>query len=191
MKKLITLILIFTTFNGYNQIIKDFPTDENGDVNFNEVVQIEDVNKDELYLRGIQYFANEFKSANDVIQMKDKEASIIIGKGFTNFYVTVLGVPSEINLWFSIKIQSKDGRYKYEIYDLYYKTVDGQMAGTVVPFSNWFDESNYFKRNGKVRTINEQYKDKTLSEIESLKESIKTSMEKSTSSIESSSSDDW
>lgn len=191
MKKLIALILTFTTLNGYSQIIEDFPTDENGDVNFNEVVQVDGASKNELFLRSVQYFANEFKSANDVIQMKDKESAIIIGKGLTSFYITFMGTVSEMNLWFSIKIQSREGRYKYEIYDFYYKSVSGQYSGMTGTMNQWFDKENYFKKNGKVRTINEQYKEKTLEEIRNLKLSIKTSMEKNTSHIDSASSADW
>lgn len=56
-----------------------------------------------LYSNGLSFFANTFKSSNDVIQMKDSESGKIIGKGIAD------------NRDVKITISCKDGKYKYDI----------------------------------------------------------------------------
>jgi hypothetical protein len=56
-----------------------------------------------LYSNALEFFALEFKSANNVIQMKDAETGKVIGKGIVD--------DREI----TISITCKDGKYKYDI----------------------------------------------------------------------------
>jgi len=167
MKQITTLVLLFFMCALNAQIIKDFPVDEAGAINFNQVVAVDSVSQAELYARAKIFFANNFKSAKNVIEMEDKDTGTIIGKGNTNFTVLL----TNITMSFSIKIQAKDGRYKYEIYDI---TYPGQYGN--FPASDWFSEEAYYKKNGKPRSINETYKEKTLAAIESLKKSIAEAM---------------
>lgn len=79
-------------------------------VNYSEVVSSQS-SKDVLYDRALEWFALSFKSSNDVIQIKDKEAGKIVGS-FTVF--SSEGGPVVAN----IIVLVKDNRYKYSITDI-------------------------------------------------------------------------
>lgn len=68
--------------------------------------------KSTLFSNGLTWFAYQFKSSNDVIQMKDLESGKIIGKGIFE-YINLNGelIPRHV----VITLTAKDGRYKYEI----------------------------------------------------------------------------
>jgi hypothetical protein len=75
--------------------------------------KVYDVNatKDELFLRAKSFFLRSFPNTKDVIQDADKESGIISGKGNFNLSQTLLTC--------TIRIFTKDGKYKAEIFDFY------------------------------------------------------------------------
>lgn len=91
-----------------------------GNVCYSEVVKMDSVKKEELYLRANQWFAKSYKSANNVIQLNDKQAGQIIGKGVEKVDTKYNDVYGTTNLHYTITISLKDGRYKYDISQLYY-----------------------------------------------------------------------
>lgn len=176
MKKLFIIALLFIPISGYCQLLDGLPTDENGKLYFSEVVQLDSVPKDVIYLQSNQFFMDIFKSSKDVIQFDDKEAGILVGKGFSTAYFTAWGsnkIP--IQLWYTIKIQSKEGRYKYEIYNLEYKS-SGDSNGLTPEVI--FNKNTYYKKNGEPNQIFAQYKIITIVEIQNIIKSIKTTMAK-------------
>jgi len=174
---------------SFGQVIDELPTDESGNINYNEVITLDSVTSDELYLRAKKFFVDTFKSANDVIQMDDKEASIIIGKGFNDIYIKIAGPPTAIQMWYSIKIQGRDGRYKYEIYDISFKNYASQYApSSSSPAEQAFEKSTYYKKNGEPRGVSEKYKIEMTSTINGLVESIKAAMLKPATTT---TKDDW
>lgn len=87
MKK-IFLLFIFSPFVALSQIIKmpvsteDQPPPSSDSRNYGfTTVDSSKENKDELYLKAKSWLAKTFVSANSVIQLDDKEAGKIIGKG--------------------------------------------------------------------------------------------------------------
>jgi hypothetical protein len=60
--------------------------------------------KQTLYSNALEFFALEFKSANNVIQMKDAETGKVIGKGLFFDKREII-----------VAITCKDGKYKYDI----------------------------------------------------------------------------
>lgn len=179
MKVVIFIILILSSATGFGQLIDELPKDESGNLNYNEVIQLEGNLKGELYLRSKQFFVDVFKSAKDVIQMDDKEAGIIIGKGFNDIYIKVMGMNHPIQMWYSIKIQSKDNRYKYEIYDIYFKSyASSQVPSVTTQADELFDKTSYYKKNGDAKDVPEKYKIEMITKAKSLIVAIKSSMEK-------------
>jgi hypothetical protein len=81
---------------------------ETGLIEFTGLVKVDSsLTQQILYTKAKEWFANSFKSAKDVIQMDDKVAGIIVGKG--NFSESkTCGIVN-----FTMKVQVKDGRYKY------------------------------------------------------------------------------
>jgi hypothetical protein len=132
-KKLILLMhkfLFVLMLYNVNCSGQELPTDPNGKVIYNEVVNADSISAADLYSRSKIWFAEAFKSANNVIQSDDERLHIIIGKGNTPFYINGLfGVKTESGtLFFSVKIESKEGRYKYTITDFYMKNNAGEWS---------------------------------------------------------------
>jgi hypothetical protein len=121
MKKLIFILLFAICFCTLKAQKYDsgFPVDKFGKIIYTEVVNMDSVKKDELFLRAKSCFVKLFKDANRVIQNEDKENGSITGKGLIEIHLKAVGlvVPGGwVN--FILNISVKDGKYKYNISDL-------------------------------------------------------------------------
>lgn len=181
MKKIILSLLAFVPFISFAQLIDELPKDENGKLLYTDVIQADSIKMDQLYLNSKQFFVDAFKSAKDVIQLEDKEAGIVIGKGFSDIVIKSLGLGVKEQMWYTIKIQSKDGRFRYDIYDIYFKSYpyQGNPNPGTAPAENIFDKSNYYKKNGTPKESSLKYKNAMEDNIQNLVALIKTSMSKS------------
>lgn len=80
---------------------------------FEKVIETDSVGKAMIFANINDWFASTYKSANDVIQMADKEAGIIVGNGSMSYsfggfsYLCYEGY-----LKYTIKVYVKDNRYK-------------------------------------------------------------------------------
>lgn len=186
----------FIPFFSKAQVIADFPIDENGKIKYTDVITLDSVSAKELYLRSKKCFGIGSRSVNDVIQVDEKESGLLIGKDFTDlvingtFVMSVLvGDHIEITtqLWYSIRIQSKDYRYKYEIYDIYFQSYPNKYSsiGYTTPAEKMFDKGG-FKKNGKPNEVQSQYINQTKAKIDFLIAAIKETMTKPIIS-----KDDW
>lgn len=92
-------------------------------IKFSEIVMVDSATRDLLFIKARQWFNDNFKSANDVLQIADKESGELLGKGYVKSYYRYksLGknnlMPVNYNLKISIFV--KDGKYKYEFSDFY------------------------------------------------------------------------
>jgi hypothetical protein len=177
-------ILLLVTSHSFAQIIDELPKDDNGNLNFHEVVQVDSASKEQLYLRAKVFFANAFNSAKDVIQMDDREAGIIIGKGWDNIFIKIALHQVPLKMWYSVKIQSKDGRYKCEVYDISYQ---GETSVRGYP-ADVFSNKNYFKANGQPRDVNEKYKLETIRKANEVLDAVQSAMRASSLGTKK---DDW
>ena len=75
----------------------------------------------ELYTKAKLWIAENFKSANDVIQLDSPETGTIVCKGI---YVYDKGKITEMRVHMTFKIEAKDNRFRYTI------TVTDMRAGT-------------------------------------------------------------
>lgn len=113
----LTLLLFFAEFvYGQDTKLLDILPLKDGKVTYAGVVQVDSVDKNQLYTRAKKWFVDTYKSAKDVIQLDDKENGEVIGKGFfkTMWQVTFIS-SQEVNVWHTIKISVKDNRFRYEI----------------------------------------------------------------------------
>lgn len=88
-----------------------------------DVVQMPGQSKEKLFDASVQYLVDIFNDSKSVIQMQDKESGIIAvkgnTKGFVQFNEFLLGKYTyEETVSFTLKIQFKDERYRYEIYNI-------------------------------------------------------------------------
>lgn len=125
-----------------------------GQIIYTGIVQVDSAKKDELFNRAKAWFVTQYKSANDVIQMEDKEAGILMGKGlFVELYnFGFLVGPVSVNVYHTVKVYVKDGKYKYEITDLngkYYERPSKYSSGGLqsMPIGNVLGPGN--KKNYK------------------------------------------
>ena len=122
---------IFLLFPFFVNAQKSILPEKDGKVIFTDVVTVDStVKKEELFNRARVWFVTEYRSANDVIQMQDKDAGIIIGKGS---FIVSNGVGIMINtlkVANTIKLYFKDGKYKYEITD--FNVYEGDLPGTPI-----------------------------------------------------------
>lgn len=101
---LLAFVFIFTNIYGQENLI------------FEKVIQADKMNKSLIFIKVNEWFASNYNSANDVIQMADKEAGIIIGKG--NLYYNHKGYSYrcyEGHIGYTIKAYMKDNRFKVEV----------------------------------------------------------------------------
>lgn len=170
--KIFYYIILFYSCTTFGQIIKELPTNETGSIVFTEVISVDSINKNELFRRAKIFFVEYYKSANHVIQLEDSENATLIGKASSSFAVSAgMGIYSTLHLKYTLKIQAKEGRYKYEIYDLIFSGTYGD-----VPAENSFDEKLYYKKKNKPNKFYKQYLDNTLETTANLIASLKEKM---------------
>ena len=174
MKTIIIYLLIFTPILSFGQLIDELPRDESGKLNYSDIVQVDNVSIDEL------------ESDKDIIQLDDQESGIVVAKGFYD-----VRIRSTIKqMWFTVKIQSKEGRYKYDIYNIYFRSYPDD-SGKTSTLDDWyiFDRKRFYKKNGKPQKYLEEYKNAMTGQVTSLIKLIKASMDNSETS--DSDDEDW
>ena len=176
MKKFIIYLLIFTPSLSFGQLIDELPHDESGKLNYSEVVKVDNLSKDELYQMSKQFFIDELESYKDIIQLDDQESGTVVAKGFHDVYVG----STKYQMWFTIKIQSKEGRYKYDIYNINFRNYPKDSENTIT-LDDWyiFDKNNYYRKSGKPKKFLEKLKNTMTEQLTSFSNSIKESMKSS------------
>jgi hypothetical protein len=84
-------------------------------ISYQGVVEVSGATKEQLYTRAYEWMARTYRSANAVIQMQDKEAGRLMGKGNSRAVIKGYSV-GVVN--HTLTIYLKDGRYKYVLTDL-------------------------------------------------------------------------
>jgi hypothetical protein len=117
---IIPIVLITSSVRG--QIL---PIDSiTHQITYSGIVVVDSSSADLLFDRAKEWFVHSFNSANDVVQMEDKERKKIIGKGkfdVVTSYMSSLSTNSLGYVKFSVEIQAKEGRYRYVITDFWHE----------------------------------------------------------------------
>lgn len=117
-----TFFLTSSTFGQKDT--PNFPIDSlTAKIVYSDVIHVDTLaKKQELFSKVREWFAKAYKSSTNVIQMEDKESGKIVGKALMQVYYK--NRPNGyIN--YTLSIQVKDGRYKYEVTDFYHTGQDG------------------------------------------------------------------
>lgn len=108
------VLFLFVPFTGMGQEIVLPLNSETNLIEYSELVQIDSTTTQKaLYSRAKEWVAIAFKSAKDVIQMDDSENGIMILKGIIPISGGMYLADGKVD--FTMKIQLKNGRYKYWI----------------------------------------------------------------------------
>lgn len=153
MKKLIFITFLINTTIIYAQkkdtIGLNLPI-INDRLVYEQVIDVPDKTKSQLFSNAKVWMANTFVSSKDVIQSEDKEAGNIIGKGFTKVYFKSM-VTIERNDYFTIQIDVKDNKYRYKIHDITVTSDGADLGGSFgsVPKTSFTDDQLIGKLLGK------------------------------------------
>lgn len=80
-----------------------------------EVVNLSGKSAKELYSSAKEWFAICSNSGNVTIEVDDPEEQKIIGKGIKNIICTLQKSPTFIEVYYALRVQFRDGRYKYHL----------------------------------------------------------------------------
>lgn len=83
---------------------------------FEKVITTDSVGKNAIYVAINDWFATTFNSANDVLQMADKEAGMFVGNGSMDYShrgITYTAYTGYVR--YTIKVVVKDNRYKVTV----------------------------------------------------------------------------
>lgn len=99
-----------------------FPIDDKtGQITYSEVVPIEGKSKEDLNISAKKWFVNTFKSAQEVIQLEDRDQGVIVGKGNLGVTLSMLSSQNVGYVRFTVKIEVKEGRYRYSFTDFWHE----------------------------------------------------------------------
>lgn len=116
---IIALLIGTTTFSQMS--VKE------GRVEYESIVELTGT-KDDLYTKAKQAIVELFFDAKSVIQMDDKDAGKLIGKGTVFCPIKVLGVSSGVYTRYTISVEVKDGKYRLRLYDITIDDLGGSDA---------------------------------------------------------------
>lgn len=100
-------------------IVTSLSLSAQNNLKFEKVIQTDSVGKNKIFETINEWFASTYTSANDVIQMADKEGGIIVGNGSmqVNFDRSVSYRCYDGYLKYKIMVYVKDNRYKIVLTD--------------------------------------------------------------------------
>jgi len=151
-----------------------------GKVKYSEVIQVEGSKAGLLYGKAKLWFASAFRSAQDVIQLDDRENGNILGKGLI-MKEEKSGLTQIRKTWyFTVKVQVKDGRYRAEIYDVTYTfEMPGNNIGAGVSKINldeYFQNPMIYTKNGRLKDVAATFANETNDYMKGLLAELKKTM---------------
>lgn len=174
-------------FQEYELWKAPWPVDEHGNIRFSEVVQTPGISADQLFLSARTWFVDYFNSAEAVIQMEDKEGGKIMGKGVAKVHSTRRAefgfkVPWNGFLEYTITLQFRDGRFKYDIDNLAWR-MDGYTIGSgaysqyvaskTFPIDPRLTVEDYYDKKGRLDEGAVQLKEETIRHIWDMTNALK------------------
>lgn len=147
-----SILLSLLSFLSLSIYAQDMPVSEdNGMVEYIEVVDVDGVSADELYQRAEKWFKEFYPNAGSVIETKESGKKIF-GKHKIDLYADVKGNNLHqgfVNYY--IEIGFKEGKYRYKLYNFY------KLDGVKVFINKWIDSgaSNQDVLNHYLNQVNE------------------------------------
>jgi hypothetical protein len=173
-KNLIILLLLALPMLSISQNY-DIPKDERGIITFEKIITVENKTQKELYLLARTWFAEKFRSANNVIQMDNEESGVIIGKGSSEIYIVAIGIPVKFTMYFTLKIFAREGRSRLILTDIYYENYnEGKLIRNSA--EDMMLSKKSLRKDGTPKNINNQYREQTIASKQKIFKSIENSL---------------
>jgi hypothetical protein len=144
-------LISFIPLIAFAQSVSELPIYQNGSVNYYEKIQVDTISKSRLYLNSKQVFLNTFKASNYRIQLDNQNMGSIVGIGFNDITFIYRGVDIKQQMWFTLKIQVRDGSYDLRIYDLHFRSYTNSEGTSEPSFEKFPNYSNAI--NKKIQDI--------------------------------------
>jgi hypothetical protein len=165
----------------------DMPLVE-GKITYEQVVRVDSAtSQSDLFARSREWFAKTYRSANNVIQLEDKENGKIVGKGVFSVTGKSMGTTYDSGIInYTITVQAKDGRYKYTLENFYHEKAGSKAADSFGPCERFFngDEKMY---GMKMRKWFDSYLTQMDTHVKGIIASLATAMGKPASAKK----DEW
>lgn len=120
MKKILCVaFLCLSSVTTYAQSAKEmlleienkWELDDNNNVTFSRVIDVPNLNKDEIFNRVLSFFTYNYVSGKSVIQIQDKEAGLVVGKGvYDNVHIGYSIVTTYVDAWHILRVDVKEGK---------------------------------------------------------------------------------
>ena len=94
------------------------PIDADGAIYYEGVVKVDStISRQEIHQAVREWFVSNYVSGKDVLQVDDKEAGKILGKGIHRYqFINGINI-SEVALTFVLSVEAKDGKFRYKMYN--------------------------------------------------------------------------
>lgn len=161
---------------------------------FSDVISVDSVTSDELFLRARTWFAKTYKSSSDVLEVNDKQSGELSGNAAITYNYESFMAPDRTLSGFvryQISVFVKDGRYRYELSNFRHEgSISLQSKWNTGPTNlglikhtyrcprdvrgNWQSDNFWDARWNEVRQL-------CISEAEAIAQSLGESMKKPSS----------
>ena len=127
--------------NAAANIGSQLSLDKNNSLTYTQVIECGEQTKEKLYVTLNHWFVESFNDANSVIQLNDKEAGVIIGKGYV---AGIAGHTGGMNAYIvsihpiiKVDIKDKKIRVTYTVFpmapqNLHYLTNNGHLKHAIL-----------------------------------------------------------
>ncbi|MBK7965786.1 MAG: DUF4468 domain-containing protein [Bacteroidetes bacterium] len=177
---MLLMVLVLSPIANFAQENTSLPIDEKtGLISFTKVNEVANTTPTELYQRALTWASTFYKNPTDVIRERDSVNGSILCKArfkISNPADKKTPVTDAGNVMYSLKLQFKDGRYRYELNEINWKQQSYFAA------ERWMD-----KASSSYQPNFESYLQQTQTEVNR----ILTSLEKAMSTAPSAKADDW
>nr|DAU90390.1 MAG TPA: hypothetical protein [Caudoviricetes sp.]DAY97372.1 MAG TPA: hypothetical protein [Caudoviricetes sp.] len=126
----------------FERMKADFTENDNEWV-FVKVFDAENQSKDDIFTKALEVLVSLYKDAKEVIQIKDKESGLIVGKGFSDSDIRTINWTTicRNRCWHIIKIEIKDNKFRVTV------TVSGVEREQDADLRHPFDGTEYTLRS--------------------------------------------
>lgn len=123
-RTLFTLLPLLSCFSAIGQGV---PYDSTRSKHvYTDIINLHNLDKSTIFSLANQWFAKAYRSSSDVIQLNDKEAGKIIGKGSMSIMVehryNNMKTPVHMQANYTISVDVKNEKLRYTITDFYMKS---------------------------------------------------------------------
>ncbi|WP_324671496.1 DUF4468 domain-containing protein [Hymenobacter sp. GOD-10R] len=146
MKTLLAIALFLLTLHATQaQTLAGLPLDSaTHKITYTSVVQVPNATKEELYARAREWAVRRFQTTKDPLQLTDAPDHSLVVKGFAPIDKPILR-----NVWFTLILSTKDGRYRYVLSDLQDRLVFNPTKASIIGYT----EEEYTKPKALEETL--------------------------------------